>query len=42
MRILCLLYFVKLELLFNLRIKIEQINLFELKLNLSIILDKAL
>jgi len=38
MRILCLFYSIKLENLFNSRIKVERINLIELKLNLTIIL----
>ncbi len=39
MRILRLLYFIKLENLFNSRIKIKQINLIKLKFNLTITLN---
>lgn len=38
MRLMRLIYFIKVELLFNSRIRIEQINLLELKFNLLIIL----
>ncbi len=38
MRILCLSYLVKLENLSNLKVKIKQVNLFELKLRLTITL----
>ena len=41
MRILCLFYLVKLENLSNLRIKIKQTNLIELKLDLTIILNNT-
>jgi hypothetical protein len=40
MRILRLSYFVKLGNLPNLRVRIEQVNLVELKLNLTITLNK--
>ena len=40
MRIFRLFYFIKLENLFNSRIKIKRINLIKLKLNLIIILIK--
>jgi len=38
MHILCLFYFIKLENMFNSRIKIKRINLIKLKLNLTITL----
>jgi len=42
MRLMRSIYSIKLELLLDPRIKIEQINLFELKLNLSITLVTTL
>jgi len=42
MRLMLSIYLIKLEFLLNSKIRIEQINLFELKLNLSIRLNKIL